>query len=582
MQALSVSQVMDIGIESFYIIDIRSNQSYNVLHIENSLHMQTKQQVSMFLNTLSKNNIKPILFVCFSGHKAKDMAKAINNENNEIIIYYLNDSIMSLVDILEDTMVYKIFNLESPPPQQNQLLSNQQNVYNNNKYIDNTNLAQELDLSPNSLILQTMQDMENKYLSSNRAFVIAFSGGKDSTCVLQLFYDMLLRLPANKRRPSFAICSNTLVEPPHIEKFLQTIIEAINTHAKTNNIPFKIIEVTPELNEDFWVNLIGKGYPSPTRTFRWCTDRLKIRPSKKIVAEITQQFGSVILCLGTRKQESTNRKRSMEKRILTEEGYSLHHDFPDTLCYAPISEWTTDDVWTYLSSHKPSWNKTHQELFSLYSQASGDECQFITDLSQNSCGGSRFGCWVCTVVNEDKSMKGFIDSGHENLKPLNEFRNYIKELRENQEARADYKRDGRAVYKVGGLGPFLSHIRIEMFSKLLKAEEEFKNNGGKELISDNQILAIQSQWNKDFDRHQSAIRIAKKFKRLKGVTMPKTKVLHPELLEKIETKYIDTITLEEFIKEIIEIYNTKNKRYTKLYIKEAIEKLLNDKTAKSQ
>ncbi len=279
----------------------------------------------------------------------------------------------------------------------------------------------------------------------------------------------------------------------------------------------------------------------------------------------------------------------MEKRILSEEGYSQHHDFPDTMTYSPIAEWSTDEVWAYLSTHKPLWEKDHNELFALYAKASGEECQFITDLSQSSCGGSRFGCWVCTVVSEDKSLQGFIASGEENLKPLNVFRNYIKDLRENPKARADYKRDGRAVYKVGGLGPFLSTTRIEVLKKLLQVEQEFIQNGGQELITDMQILAIQEQWDKDFDFNKSAIKLAKEAGRMKDVmkneSLEQSKVLHRELLEEVSSDVVDSQTLENLIGTSIDIYNTsglRGRNNASSQIKKEIEKLLADKTAKEK
>lgn len=435
----------------------------------------------------------------------------------------------------------------------------------------------------NPLIAKTIADLKERYLASKKAWVVTFSGGKDSTCVLQLVYEMLVSLPSNLRRPTFAIASNTLVEAPHIDKFLHSVIASINAHAKANNIPFEVFLVSPSLKDDFWVNLIGKGYPSPTRTFRWCTERLKINPAKAKIAEIANKFGSCLLLLGSRKAESTNRKKSIEKRILNEDGYSLHHDYPNAMTFSPISEWSTDEVWAYLISHKPLWEKDHSELFSLYAKASGEECQFITDLSQSSCGGSRFGCWVCTVVNEDKSMQGFIESGAKNLKPLNEFRNFIKALREDSRARSDYRRDGRAAYKVGGLGPFLSHARVKIFEKLLEVETQFKANDEENLISDSQILAIQKEWDKDFDFNNTAITIAKKFNRLKEMKMKKHEVLHSEILEEVANEKLNASELEQFIASVTDIYKStglRGRSNANIKIKDEVKKLIDDKTSK--
>ena len=116
-----------------------------------------------------------------------------------------------------------------------------------------------LEFQQKNIYTLTQQDLKERYLKSKKTFVIAFSGGKDSTCVLQLFYEMLLSLPKNLRRPSFAIVSNTLVEAPHIERFLKSVIDSIHKHAKANDIAFEILQVSPSLKDDFWVNLIGKG-----------------------------------------------------------------------------------------------------------------------------------------------------------------------------------------------------------------------------------------------------------------------------------------------------------------------------------
>lgn len=557
----------NLDFDNFCIIDIRGRQAFLSAHLCDSHNFQSKDEIIDFLHSQAQaTKQKPILFVCFSSVKARAMCESVAKDKAFLAhygfdrVYYLDCGIM---EAFESGL----------------------------EVCEGSDFGDKKESNP--LISQTIQNIKQKYLSSKKAWVVTFSGGKDSTCVLQLVYEMLCALPPHLRRPTFAIASNTLVEAPHIDRFLHSVIDSINSHAKAHNIPFEVILVAPSLKDDFWVNLIGKGYPSPTRTFRWCTERLKINPAKAEVAKITRKYGSCILLLGSRKSESSNRKKSIQKRILNEEGYSQHHDFPDTLTFSPIAEWDTDTVWGYLLSHKPLWDKDHSELFALYSKASGDECQFITDLAQSSCGGSRFGCWVCTVVNEDKSMQGFIGAGEANLKPLNDFRNYIKELREDSSARADYKRDGRAVYKVGGLGPFLSKIRVIILTKLLEAERAFGQSGGGLLIADEQILAIQAQWDKDFDLDKTAIKIAQKFGRLKEHKMEKHNILHSEILDEvvqsINKKYgadsFDSTTIENLIKQAMDICNNSGSRgrhSAPAQIKAEIEKLLNDKTAKRQ
>lgn len=67
---------------------------------------------------------------------------------------------------------------------------------------------------------------------------------------------------------------------------------------------------------------------------------------------------------------------------------------------------------------KPLGEQIILNWISLYADADSGECPFAgihAGGQTQSCGNSRFGCWVCTVVKEDKSLNGFIRSGHREL-----------------------------------------------------------------------------------------------------------------------------------------------------------------------
>jgi len=418
---------------------------------------------------------------------------------------------------------------------------------------------------------QTRDEIYRLYTKYRRAWVIAFSGGKDSTAVLQLFYEMIVKMPKSELNPTFAVLSDTLVEAPNVATYLRQIVKAINHDAKVREIPFEILIAKPEPKDEFWVNLIGKGYPSPTRTFRWCTERLKIAPTKKIMTKITAKHGSAILALGVRKSESQSRKRSIEKRILSEDGLNKHDDYANTLIFSPIKEWNIDDVWAYLTmQNPPPWGISHEYLFSLYTQASGDECQFIIDKNQSSCGGSRFGCWVCTLVDEDKSMQGFIKSGNDGLKPLNEFRNFIKAARADKSLRSDFRRNGS-----GDLGPFTKNARIQILRKLLKTEWQYKKGGGDELISENQLKKIALQWQKDFDGYQICTIIAKEYERMKNDKIKQSIIPNEDIIDSLEIENKDTA--KELIISTNELINRGSKDSD---VKENIKKYIDALTEK--
>jgi len=237
--------------------------------------------------------------------------------------------------------------------------------------------------------------------------------------------------------------------------------------------------------------VIGKGYMPPTRWFRWCTSKMKIKPVHGIIQKIAETSGSVILLLGTRKAESSNRSKSMSKRKLSERGLNQHNEIPNTLVLSPISEWTTDQVWEYLcENNPPPWGGSHDFMLKLYREANSGECPVVMDLNTPACGGSRFGCWTCTVVKDDKSMKGFINAGNVNYDLLYNFRAWLKKIREQPELRHVYRRTGAS-----GLGPFNAATRQLILKKLLQVEADF----GKILISDEELLYIQQQWTIDFD-----------------------------------------------------------------------------------
>jgi DNA sulfur modification protein DndC len=352
---------------------------------------------------------------------------------------------------------------------------------------------------------ETRTILRENFLVDNRPWVIAYSGGKDSTLVLQLVYEMLLSLTPEQQKPVHIISSDTRVEAPNIEEYLQNSLMQLEQHAQTSSLDLTVHLVKPEIEDSFWSLIIGKGYPPPNRWFRWCTTKLKIRPVRKVIDEITSEHGSVILLIGTRKAESSNRSRQIENRQYNSRGLNQHTEIPNALVLQPIMHWTTDEVWEYLFTHNPApWNFDHDRMLELYRQANSGECPVITDLDTPSCGGSRFGCWTCTVVKEDKSMKGFIETGDEWMEPLYDFRLWLRDLHGQEELRNQYRRNDQP-----GLGPFNSEARKMILEELLNVEKKV----GRQLISNQELLHIQDIWTEEFDVMHSALRIAYKYNR---------------------------------------------------------------------
>lgn len=521
----------DLNFENDILIDMRNEKIFKSYHIKNSINILDINEIKQ----ICKNYIdKKIVIYCQTGLKSKELVK----------------------NIKEDENFQNIYSLES-------------GIYN----IDTVDIEANEDFFPK--LNFTKQELLANFLADSRPWIVAFSGGKDSTVVLQLVYEMLLSLPKEKRKKVFVVMSDTKVESPVIEDYLQETMKILNESSKDLGLEFEAIIVEPNEEEEFWFNLIGKGYPSPTRTFRWCTDKLKIRPTQDTMNNITSKYGSCVLLIGTRKKESINRQKTMESRELNSRGLHPHDYIPNTLVYSAISEWSNDDVWYYLTSHNPPpWQKNHDELLNLYTKAHGGECEFITNTEQPSCGSSRFGCWVCTVVTDDKSMKGFIDTGDDWLKPLYDFRFFLKEIREDTTKRSAIRRNGTF-----GAGPFTSEARKEILDKLLKTEQII----GRTLITDNQLYLIQKQWSKDFDILNSVEQISNKRGRMikiqKDEYAKDSIFLHLDLLNSASNRQgVDEEFVSNLLNEALDIYSSSlDESQSSFEIKKLIEKVIDNK-----
>lgn len=353
------------------------------------------------------------------------------------------------------------------------------------------------------------QNIAEEYLSKQQDYpwIITFSGGKDSTLVAHLVFSMLLSLPPSLRqRKVFFVSNDTLVESPLVVKHMRDTLATILQAAHIFRLPVTGEVTVPKLEETFWTLLIGKGYPSPNRNMRWCTDRLKIQPTSQYILNKVNENGAAIIVLGVRKDESSTRKASIERHEnLDRSNLTPHNSLKNAFVYRPIVDLSTDEVWEFLASHQPPWGGTHDGLIRLYREAAGGECPIV--LSQEEAPGcgtnsSRFGCWTCTVVNKDRSLQGFVDVGKTEYQPLIEFRDWLVSIRDLPEYRSLERRNGKIQFKNGHHipGPFTIPARQMMLEKLLSVQAAL----GDELISQEEIDLIKQIWSQDliqqFDR----------------------------------------------------------------------------------
>lgn len=360
-----------------------------------------------------------------------------------------------------------------------------------------------------SRIEHILDEITEQYLEKdryNRPWIIGFSGGKDSTVLLTLVWIAMNRLKEkgeNLTRRVYVVCNDTMVENPVIEEYVINVLDKIDRAAKEQKMPISVTRTTPTIEDSFWCCVIGKGYPVPNNSFRFCTEKMKIKPTSQFITDKVSADGEAIVLVGTRLSESQARERSIKRHEIKGHRLSKHPLNPNTYTYAPIKELMLEEVWWIINAIPSPWGFDNKILFDIYRDASADdyECPtVVTDDSHRSCGQSRFGCWICTVVKEDKSMSSLINSGVVWMKPLLDFRNRLVENRNVSELRCDTRRNGqRAVDETGhNMGNYTMAYRIQLLHELLTIQKETQDyRASIDLITNQELIAIQVLWYRD-------------------------------------------------------------------------------------
>jgi DNA sulfur modification protein DndC len=388
-------------------------------------------------------------------------------------------------------------------------------------------LPKEASVFKNRSLEDIYDEIREVYQSDPRPWVIGYSGGKDSTAVVQLIWNAVKKLKSEERKkPIFVIASDTGVENPIIALHIRHNLELINEAAEESALPFQATPVVPTLNDSFWVNLIGRGYPAPTSRFRWCTERLKIKPTKRFIQEKVSQYGEVIMVLGLRKSESATRQQLMS--TYQNEGHVLRHhaSWRGAHIYAPIADFSAEDVWGYLTDVRSPWGGDNEELATLYKKANAEERPMVIDTSTPPTGRNRFGCWICTLTEKDASMEALVDTTDSWMKPLLEFREWLNQTtipEKKREYRDIRGRDGRIILKKDGT-PAARTYKLEysryMLEKVLSIQEKLQAVEAAPnltLISQEELFEIRRIWRTE--RQDWEDTVPKIYYRVTGMTL---------------------------------------------------------------
>lgn len=403
-----------------------------------------------------------------------------------------------------------------------------------------------------------IEEIQALYRSDSMPWIVGYSGGKDSTASLQLIWKAVSALPIEQRiKDIHVISTDTLVENPVIAAWVDSSLRQMKVEAELQGLPIHPHRLTPSLEHRFWVNLIGKGYPAPRNRFRWCTDRLKISASTKFIQDLSEANNEAILVLGQRRGESQARDKVIDNYSgSTRDRLSRNRDpkLSRVWVYLPIETWTSDDVWMYVLTDENPWGVDNQDLFSIYKGATPDaECPVVVDKSTPSCGDSRFGCYVCTMVSQDKSMQAMIQNDDQKswMQPILDFRNNYLSVQDW--GVRDFKRMNGRVKLMGKgdtaeliHGPYLQTYRAKLLEELLRTQRVLRDakvpgHVQIELVSLDELDAIRRIWVEEKGEIEDLV--PQIFERVFGERYP-GRALEPVPLESEDLELLSEVTAE--------------------------------------
>lgn len=320
-------------------------------------------------------------------------------------------------------------------------------------------------------INRTLDVIENVYVSDDKPWYVAYSGGKDSTLVLLLIVEFLKKRK-NDKKIHIVYC-DTGVEFPIMRDYTIGVLNNLDKIARIYNLPIEILIAKPRIEDSFFVNVIGKGYVPPSFMFRWCTNRLRTRP----LQDVTKDKENIIL-LGTRFDESTERNRTLKSNQV--DSYIFRQrSYPNSTIFSPIIDYNVEEVWKSIETLNIDAIIDVEKLKFLYKGFSESNEQNREIL------GGRYGCWVCTVVRRDKAGENLVKKGYAEINHLLSFRQLLLDLRNDPSKRYPNRKTGEK-----GKGPFSLDTRKMILERLILTEKQ----SGYKLIDEEEICFIKHLW----------------------------------------------------------------------------------------
>lgn len=169
------------------------------------------------------------------------------------------------------------------------------------------------------------------------------SGGKDSQAVLLW---MIHESGYERESLRFSFCDT---ENEH--RLTYEHIEYLSDYSESHGGP-RIVTLKPE--RGFFDLAKWKGR-FPTRKARFCTQHLKVIPSRNDVMKLLAEGHEVVLHSGVRREEAGNNPSHPRANLPERDKDTLATGWPCEV-YRPILHWTTTQVFEYIERWGVKWN----------------------------------------------------------------------------------------------------------------------------------------------------------------------------------------------------------------------------------
>jgi DNA sulfur modification protein DndC len=297
-------------------------------------------------------------------------------------------------------------------------------------------------------------------------WAIAWSGGKDSSCLLTLVLYLMEsgKIPTPKSLTIFYADTRLELTPLSIAAY--NIIEQLKEKG------YDIRVVMAEMDKRFMVYMLGRGVPPPNnRTLRWCTQQIKINPMHYALSELMKK-GKVLMLTGVRQGESAIRDGRIALSCSKDgaecgQGWyqqDLQSDGCDTL--APLLHWRVCHVWEWLRHWAPMEQYGDWDTEIIADAYGGDEAEEIN---------ARTGCIGCPLAKKDTALDSIVKMPKwEYLLPLKELRPIYEWLRrpENRlRKNGETNKDGKLSANPQRLGPIKLDVRLKALDKILDIQK---------------------------------------------------------------------------------------------------------------